>query len=363
MTAPRSGRARSGPRVQTLRQGRLPSSGVASTLEQWQSPGQSPHSSPRSRIESPPSRPSYPASISHRKTPARSYFHQSSYSPHGTIKLAFDSPKIVLILEDPIEIAQDNSHDVREDTAELASWALADRTPLSTGQSPSHISCSPASVTAQCHYEFKSLSTPDQDTLSQPESDHSTRHSVIHEVPEPASPGSLHSSRKSPGLSALSEMFRKTPPSDEETTDTEQDDQLEDSLGLRPVTVQEGIISQPHERTVLLLRKHAYGSNRADAYGSIQDIESQKVRNQNALHIIWETYRKVGNRSRSIARTAVHPKSWNCQAFWIYGVRQPLELFPPILLGLLLNILDALSYGKLRIMHISVFSFADGIEA
>jgi len=48
-----------------------------------------------------------------------------------------------------------------------------------------------------------------------------------------------------------------------------------------------------------------------------------------------------------VVRVVTNPKSWNTHDVWNYGIRQPGSYIPPVLLGLLLNILDALSYGMI----------------
>ena len=41
-----------------------------------------------------------------------------------------------------------------------------------------------------------------------------------------------------------------------------------------------------------------------------------------------------------------NPKSWDRKIFWQQGVVQPVSYLPAVVLGLLLNVLDALSYGQ-----------------
>lgn len=52
-------------------------------------------------------------------------------------------------------------------------------------------------------------------------------------------------------------------------------------------------------------------------------------------------------RALSAARTAFNPKRWSTKAVWHAGVQLPISLLPCVFLGVLLNVLDALSYGKL----------------
>jgi SulP family sulfate permease len=46
-----------------------------------------------------------------------------------------------------------------------------------------------------------------------------------------------------------------------------------------------------------------------------------------------------------IAQTVLNPKRWNRKAILQTAVVEPVGYLPAVILGLLLNILDALSYG------------------
>jgi SulP family sulfate permease len=46
-----------------------------------------------------------------------------------------------------------------------------------------------------------------------------------------------------------------------------------------------------------------------------------------------------------ITRIVFNPKRWNRKAIWQNAVVEPVGYLPAVILGLLLNILDALSYG------------------
>ncbi|KAL8929854.1 MAG: hypothetical protein Q9208_000998 [Pyrenodesmia sp. 3 TL-2023] len=239
-----------------------------------------------------------------------------------------------------VDISQNNAQEVREDTAELASWALSDKLSLSSGRSPARRSLPPNAPSTLPDNIIRA----DTETLDHHRSQSSLRPDAIPEVSEPASPGSMHSSRKSPGMSALSEMFRHTPPTEDESAATDDEDQLGNGSRLKPVTVQDAIISQPNERTALLLKKQVCGGDNRN--GSIHDLESQK---QGCLATsstqIGNFLKSARERLLSGTTTAFSPKSWDGKAVREQALLKPATYVPAVILGLLLNILDALSYG------------------
>ena len=156
-------------------------------------------------------------------------------------------------------------------------------------------------------------------------------------------------------MSALSELIRNSPPSEEEgveesvkrSVDTDEEDEI-NSDGVLAVVVDKGIISQPTERTGLLLRRVMSGQGRSSIYDSIPDLESQKLSALGVTSQIREVIVRTRVHSGIIIRRISNPKSWNRQAIWRYGFCQPIGYVPAVILGLLLNVLDALSYGKIR---------------
>lgn len=239
------------------------------------------------------------------------------------------------------DIARNASQGVREDTAELASWALSDIASNRSEKSPSRPH---ASSTAPHHSHLSNQL--DQDALSRHESNTSSHPEAIQEVSEPTSPQSSHSSQQSQCQSALTKLIRNSPSTEVDSHDTVEDESPA-TAGVHPVTVREGIISQPSERTTLL--------DKRTAYGSIKDLEGQWVARSEPPNRIRAALQRSKEQTTRIARIVSNPKSWNRQDILNYGVRQPASFLPPVVLGLLLNILDALSYGETQIlMHLSV---------
>ena len=225
---------------------------------------------------------------------------------------------------------------MREDTAELASYALSDIASSRNEHSPSR---HPASSTAHHNSSDPVFADGrfDHEDLTRQESNGSTRHDAIQEVSEPSSLQSSHSSQKSRCRSALTEMIRNSPPTEAESLDIEEEESFTTAM-VHSVTVSEGIISQPSERTPLLKKR--------TAYGSIKDLESQETATIDPPSKFSLAIRQSRNNTARFVRMAKNTKSWNKQEIWKYGIRQPLGFVPPVILGLLLNILDALSYGK-----------------
>jgi SulP family sulfate permease len=126
----------------------------------------------------------------------------------------------------------------------------------------------------------------------------------------------------------------------------DEEDENEADYDFGSVTVRPGIISQPHERTPLLRNKAAFRirNRRAVAdHGDVESLQSTRVRYDH----IRQLASHAKDRGMSVVRAIVNPKSWDCKAIWRVGIRQPAGYVPAVILGLLLNILDGLSYGMI----------------
>ncbi len=79
------------------------------------------------------------------------------------------------------------------------------------------------------------------------------------------------------------------------------------------------------------------------------DIEGQKPPGRTR----WfggtrDSLRNVGSHVASTITTIGNPKRWDGRVLWQSAVVAPVACLPAVVVGLLLNILDALSYGELR---------------
>ena len=167
---------------------------------------------------------------------------------------------------------------------------------------------------------------------------------MIEEVAEPPSPNTTDSFSKCPRSSILSEGLRNSATSEQDDKDLD-DGASFDGKGLQPVIVGQGIISQPNERTALLLKRAACRSDDLPGYGSSKDLESQKATRVSPVINYHRCIAQIRESSARIGRSITSPKSWDMRDLWVSGIRQPANYIPPVILGLLLNILDALSYG------------------
>ncbi len=134
------------------------------------------------------------------------------------------------------------------------------------------------------------------------------------------------------------------------------EEQLSDE-GIQVVTVRKGIISQPDEQTGLLLRKAISGHGKSPVYDTISDLESQEFSSKKVRSHIRAAAAHARQRGNLLIRRLSNPKSWDWESIWINGFRQPIGYIPAVILGLLLNLLDALSYGDTGTLITRFFTF------
>ena len=148
-----------------------------------------------------------------------------------------------------------------------------------------------------------------------------------------------------PQTSALTEMIR-TSPSPNSTHDgaAEGRSTRNGSASLRSVT--SATSPDATENTPLLRGQVQAKPQRRRLEEVVADLEDQKTdirASPQPTQFIHQAIRKC----RSCAHTLKHPKTWNPRAVWREGIMHPASLLPAVFLGLLLNILDALSYGTI----------------
>lgn len=114
----------------------------------------------------------------------------------------------------------------------------------------------------------------------------------------------------------------------------------------RLVITADGVVED--ERTPLLQRKSKTPepqSHHPDYIGGEDDLEQQTVRRSPSWPKLRNVVQWPRERGMDIVRTVVSPKSWDKKAIWDNAVVAPAACLPAVVLGLLLNVLDALSYG------------------
>ena len=169
-----------------------------------------------------------------------------------------------------------------------------------------------------------------------------------------------------PNISELTKMIRSSPPTTPEDASVEDDPDLSESSSGRDesTAVERTSQSSPNttERTALLPKRSLLKSSRR-SNGTLDDLENQKATFPKPNEA-RETFRKALEGCRACGHILFHPKTWNPCTVWNRGVVHPVSLLPAVFLGLLLNILDALSYGTILFpLGQSVFEDlgADGI--
>ena len=246
----------------------------------------------------------------------------------------------------PVDSSQ-YARSVREDTAELASYALSDKASAQSASPP------PRQRPAQSHLESYFSQGPDTESASTREVER-LRHDIIHEVSEPVSPENGPSD-KSPGTSVLTNMLRRSPPStlppngdeggDDKNSEEGSGDEVDPSQG-RLIITSNGVRMDASERTPLLRKDTSFETHHPDWISGQRDIERQDIRRR----VSWPKLRNIVSWPREkrvdILRTMLNPKSWNRKVIWQNAVVTPVGYIPATVLGLLLNILDALSYGR-----------------
>ncbi len=183
---------------------------------------------------------------------------------------------------------------------------------------------------------------------------------MIEEVSEPVSPQSDPSStNKSSGTSVLTHMLRHSPPStsppegehpargrDSRKGSTSSSESEQSRRG-RLIITSDGVTVDASERTPLLAGDHASELHHPDWIRGQQDLESAGIKKRHP----WPKFRSLVTwpveQGYDIAKVVVNPKAWDKKAIWQNAVVEPVGFLPSVVLGLLLNILDALSYGMI----------------
>ena len=98
------------------------------------------------------------------------------------------------------------------------------------------------------------------------------------------------------------------------------------------------------EETCLLPKKKDDFSKKL---GYTNDLEGQRQQDGPLLRRIRAAGHNAIHKSRAGAYTLSHPKTWNPRTVWRKGLVEPVSVLPAVFLGLLLNLLDALSYGMI----------------
>jgi SulP family sulfate permease len=201
---------------------------------------------------------------------------------------------------------------VREDTAELASFALSDKASVRSAASPPRRS-------AQTNIESYFHRRDDSDSTSNREVE-GLQHHIIQEVSEPVSPEE-DTVDKSPRTSVLTDLLKRCPPNglppgkkkeeeDESSEDGEGDDVEVDSSQGRLIITSEGLKMDATERTPLITKTQLFETHHPDWIRGQRDIEAQETRRRGS----WPNLRSImlwpKRKGYDIVKVIVNPKAW-----------------------------------------------------
>lgn len=234
---------------------------------------------------------------------------------------------------------------MREETAELASLVLSDAISIrshSPGWQPSSSTNRAGDPDGETQVEDYLV----QHYLADSELREASRPEDIQEVSEPASPIHHVLLRRPPPTSALSEMIKSSPSlTDEENRINKHDGNVRDALEIQTITSRRKDTCQLSERSALLPNGDESDQEECAAYRSIPDLESQKASDKSVVACMRVVIKRKTVRIHQLIERVSNLKLWSTQAVWNHYFRQSVSYVPPVVLGLLLNILDALSYG------------------
>ncbi|KAM6514061.1 hypothetical protein FALCPG4_015233 [Fusarium falciforme] len=234
----------------------------------------------------------------------------------------------------PVDRGQ-NARSVREDTAELASYLLLG------GQAQSSLAF--LQRARSCHERVGS--DPSDDT---PTGEHARNTVTTVEASEPPSPEAQEPETEAPaGPSVRANLFKGPPPQSiaqdhphgSENGEVGGDDQTRvgQQRDIHPTDA-------ASEQMPLLLRVDSGGKR---SYTG--DLEGQQKSQTKRPWIsgLVEAGHKMEERMTHSGTVAINPRRWDRKALWHGAVVAPASCLPAVAVGLLLNILDALSYGMI----------------
>lgn len=187
---------------------------------------------------------------------------------------------------------------------------------------------------------------------------------IIEEVSEPSSPETVIEDPIE-GPSMLASMLRRSPPQQRylpapKADQVHEEHVLDESEEEFSSTARPGLgICQSNgaatrdmtERAPLLTvlsnqSRRGYGIQNGRSHESL-DLEGQKsLRSKSWAVRIAESFHRKKGQVVHLVRKIRDPKCWDRRVIWHNVVVTPVASLPAVIVGLLLNILDALSYGK-----------------
>ncbi|KAL2180268.1 sulfate transporter family-domain-containing protein [Thermothelomyces heterothallicus CBS 202.75] len=255
----------------------------------------------------------------------------------------------------PLDSAE-SARSVREETAEIADYFLSDKPDARSSPFPRRAQ-SASSPTPR-----PSVESPG------PESGPSRSTDTIAEVSEPPSPQDTH---EPAGPSMLTTMLKRSPPDKDdfitpkernsheggipaEEADDEEEAPLSrvQTVEYRPLDPRPDHSDNTNETSPLLAAAAwersggSYGAGHQDHQDA--DLEGRKsLLRKKWLARTADSLRETRARVVIILPAIGNPKRWDRHLLWENVVVAPIACLPAVIVGLLLNILDALSYGMI----------------
>lgn len=264
----------------------------------------------------------------------------------------------------PVDSAE-YARSVREDTAELASYFLSDKT---GSRSPNFFN-RPRSQSSVLRREASIHGAVSDDEDDTDRLNAGASSDTIVEVSEPPSPndddddGDGDEVQEDEGPSVLTNMLRRSPPESyqEQHIPPRAPYKGREPAAMSPLdnrhtraryesntlwSPEEDIMAEEATENSPLLRSRSHTSSRQQSGNGVSnadevDIEGQKAPGPRS----WLAERV--SCVHGLAKKASSPKGWNGKAFVHMLVLEPVKALPAVFVGLILNILDALSYGMI----------------
>lgn len=246
---------------------------------------------------------------------------------------------------------------MREDTAELANYLLSDH---SSGQSPAFLN--------RTHRpSVSSHVTRDEEDDDEEEDTSVTPTPSIPEVSEPSSLETVIGINDGPSI--IASMLRRSPSQSDRGTDggqggedddeaiesSEEEEEEEAGEHENPVAEEHGKPApaerfDPHTETTPLLRHQR--TNSSGRQNNRPDLESQKPRKRKTWtrgvkKSLAHTKSRIVKKAHKTVSAIRDPKTWQPKNIYHNAILPPVTCLPAVIVGLLLNILDALSYGMI----------------
>ncbi|KAF3910185.1 hypothetical protein ABW21_db0201095 [Orbilia brochopaga] len=149
---------------------------------------------------------------------------------------------------------------------------------------------------------------------------------------------------RSPGPSHLTRLLRNSPP--DEFTIGHEDVPTAVNLHRNGLSSSERLEATERDG---LLSAHRVSSQHQPSYNSVPPNEMESQMGNGATRKYDPTQKRAARTAyiRSVAMRISSPKNWDRKTIWRNAVLTPVNTLPAVVLGLLLNVLDGLSYGMI----------------